>query len=99
MAPHLVLRKGVRAIALSAIFALAFGLVGVIGGGVIGFAISAFYEEVLHIGNPQGPLLMLLTGPLGALTGIGYGFWKGLTMRDPNPLFNTDARQEPPRAG
>lgn len=99
MTPHLALRKGVRAIALSVIFALAFGLVGVIGGAIVGLAISTFYEKVLHIGNAQGPFLMLLTGPLAALIGIGYGLWKGLTMRDPNPLFNADARQEPPRAG
>jgi hypothetical protein len=92
MTPHLALRKGVRAVALAVFFALAFGFAGVIAGFVIGMAISAYYEQVLHIGNPQGPLLMLLTGPLGAVGGIVYGLWKGIRMRDPNPAFDGRAK-------
>jgi hypothetical protein len=91
MTPRLALRKGVRAVALALFFALAFALAGTVVGFVIGLAVSAFYEEVLHLGNPQGPLLMFLTGPLGALVGLGFGFWKGLTMRDPDPRFNEPA--------
>jgi len=88
--PNLALRKGVRATALAIFFAVAFALVGVALGFVVGLAVSMFYEQVLHIGNPQGPLLMLLTGPLGALAGLVFGFWKGLTMRDPDPRFNQE---------
>jgi hypothetical protein len=91
MTLHLALRKGVRAIALAVFFAFAFTLAGIIIGFVVGLAVSAFYEEVLHVGNPQGPLLMFLTGPLGALAGLAYGFWKGFTMRDPDPRFNEEA--------
>ena len=90
MTPHLALRKGVRAIALAIVFAALFALAGVALGFVIGLAVSAFYEHVLHLGNAQGPLLMLLTGPLGALAGLFFGFWKGLTMRDPDPRFNQE---------
>jgi hypothetical protein len=86
--PHLAFRKGVRAIALAIVFGAVFAMGGVALGFVVGLAVSALYEEVLHLGNAQGPLLMLLTGPLGALTGLVFGFWKGLTMRDPDPRFN-----------
>ena len=92
MTPHLALRKGVRAVALAILFAFAFALAGVALGFFVGLAVSAFYEQVLHIGNPQGPLLMLLTGPLGALAGLAFGFWKGFTMRDPDPRFNQEVQ-------
>ena len=88
MTPHLALRKGIRAVALAVFFGLAFALAGIVVGFVGGLAVSAFSEAVLQTGNAQGPLLMLLTGPLGCLIGLVFGFRKGLTMRDPDPRFN-----------
>jgi hypothetical protein len=55
---------------------------GAAGGFLIGWAISAYYEEVLGIGNPQGPLLFLLTAPAGFLLGFLYGIWKAIRNRN-----------------
>ena len=91
MTPHLASRKWVRALALAVFFGVAFTLAGIVVGLIIGLAVSGFYEEVLTVGNAQGPLLMLLTGPIGGLVGVVFGFRKGLTIRDPEPRFNKQA--------
>jgi hypothetical protein len=91
MTLHLALRKGVRAVALAVFFGVAFTLAGIVIGLIIGLAVSGFYEEVLTVGNAQGPLLMLVTGPIGGLVGLVFGFRKGLTMRDPDPRLNKQA--------
>lgn len=62
-------------------FAIGFGVLGAIGGFVLGFGLSAFDELILNKGNPQGPLLFLLTGPLGVFAGLLYGIYKGYTHR------------------
>jgi len=59
-----------------------FAVFGAAGGFLIGWAISAYYEEVLGIGNPQGPLLFLLTAPAGFLLGFLYGIWKAIRNRN-----------------
>ena len=69
----------IRAAGYAVLFAIGFGLLGVVGGFVIGLGLSAFDEIVLNKGNPQGPLLFLIGGPLGVLVGFFYGAYKGYT--------------------
>jgi hypothetical protein len=61
-------------------FGFLFGLIGAVGGFVVGLAISMYYEQVLGIGNPQGPLLFLLTAPVGFVIGVVFGAWKGFSL-------------------
>ena len=70
----------VRAVVLSLSFAVLFGLVGSVGGFLVGMGLSAYDEIVRHVGNPQGPLLFLFTGPLGVATGFIVGLW--MAIRD-----------------
>jgi len=70
-----------RAAAYAVLFAIGFGLLGAAAGFVIGLGLSAFDEVVLNKGNPQGPLLFLIGGPLGVLVGFFYGGYKGYTKR------------------
>jgi hypothetical protein len=60
------------------LFAFIFGAIGAVLGFTVGLGLSAFDEIVLRRGNPQGPLLFLLTGPLGVLIGLPYGWIKGI---------------------
>ena len=69
----------IRAAVYAFIFAIGFGLIGVVGGFVIGLGLSAFDEIVLNKGNPQGPLLFLIAGPLGVFVGFFYGLYRGYT--------------------
>jgi len=62
-------------------FGVLFGFAGAVAGFLVGLAISAYYEEVLHIGNPQGPLLFLFTAPIGFLIGLFFGAWKAISNR------------------
>jgi mannose/fructose/N-acetylgalactosamine-specific phosphotransferase system component IID len=68
-----------RAAAYAVLFAIGFGLLGAAAGFVIGLGLSAFDEIVLNKGNPQGPLLFLIGGPLGVFVGFFYGAYKGYT--------------------
>ena len=43
----------------------------------MGLGISAFDDVVLGKGNAQGPMLFLLTGPVGAFAGMFYGWIRG----------------------
>ena len=61
-------------------FGCLFAFVGAIAGFLIGLGVSMYYEEVLGIGNPQGPLLFLITGPLGFLGGLVFGAWRGAAL-------------------
>ena len=88
---HRLLRKTIRAIALALLYAFMGGMIGAFLGFFGGLAIGIFYESVLKSGGAQGPLLMILTGPLGVAIGIGVGLWQGFTMPDPNSAFNVDA--------
>ena len=71
-------RRVARAIGFALLFGLIFGIIGAALGFTVGLGFSAFDEIVLHRGNPQGPLLFLLTGPLGVLIGLPYGWIKGV---------------------
>ena len=62
------------------IFGFLFAFVGAIAGFLIGLAISIYDEQVLRIGNPQGPLLFLLTAPVGFLAGLLFGAWKSVAL-------------------
>ena len=91
-------QKAIKTIAYAMLFAVVFGIVGAIGGFVIGLGISAFDEMVLNKGNPQGPLLFILTAPLGVVVGLAYGAMKGLRKGDPNSQLNR-TRADSARAG
>jgi ribose/xylose/arabinose/galactoside ABC-type transport system permease subunit len=62
------------------IFGILFAFVAAIAGFLVGLAFSIYYEQVLGIGNPQGPLLFLLTAPVGLLAGLLFGAWKGVAL-------------------
>jgi hypothetical protein len=70
----------ISVVGLALIFGFLFAFVGAIAGFLIGLAISAYYEQVLGIGNPQGPLLFLLTSPVGPLAGLIFGSWRGVAL-------------------
>ena len=67
-------------VGLALSFGVLFTFIGAIGGFVVGLAISMYYEQVLGIGNPQGPLLFLLTAPVGFVAGIIVGAWRGFVL-------------------
>ena len=74
----------IRAAVYSVGFAVFFAAIGALGGFLTGLAVSIFDEVVRNRGNPQGPLLILLTGPLGAIIGAFYGWLKG--FNHPGPI-------------
>jgi hypothetical protein len=43
----------------------------------VGLGISAFDDLVLGKGNAQGPMLFLVTGPVGVVWGMCHGWLKG----------------------
>jgi len=59
----------------------------------------SFYDEtVRHVGNPQGPLLLVLTGPLGIVAGVFFGLWMAIKdtrqrCRSAKPQTRAAARQ------
>ena len=65
-------------VAFGLIFGILFAFLGAIAGFLVGLASSMYYEKVLGIGNPQGPLLFLLTAPVGLVIGLLFGVWKGV---------------------
>ena len=73
-----------RSAAYAIAFTVLFGVIGAIGGFLVGFAWSTFDEVVRNRGNPQGPLLFIFTGPLGAIIGTFYGWIKGFNY--PRPI-------------
>lgn len=74
----------VRALGYAVLFGIGFTILGAIAGFVIGLGISAFDEIVLNKGNPQGPLLLFLTAPIGAIVGTAYGWIRGFRSKQDN---------------
>jgi hypothetical protein len=67
-----------RTLAYAVVFAIAFGVVGAIGGFIVGLGLSTIDEIVLHKGNPQGPLLFIFAATLCVVFGLAYGIAKGM---------------------
>ena len=73
-----------RAVGYAVIFGIGFTMLGAVAGFVIGLGISAFDEIVLDKGNPQGPLLLFITAPIGTIVGSAYGWIRGFRSRQDN---------------
>lgn len=85
----MILRKVIRLVLLCAFFALTFGILGAIAWIVLVLAIV-----VLHINDPEFGFALIVTIPLGMVTGIAFGIWKTFTTPDDRPLFQkTPAEQ------
>lgn len=73
--------RSLRALGYAVLFGIGFTILGAVAGFVVGLGISAFDEIVLDKGNAQGPLLLFLTAPVGAIGGAAYGWIKGFRSK------------------